>query len=87
MDKKWEELNDTIKELTDEKINEVAVDIYVYQCTGILRDDSFISKMAKKFQISVRDVEDYVLEELMDRYKELVLLLLKNRISDFLIKA
>lgn len=87
MDKTWKELEDTVKGLTDERINEVAVDIYDYQSTGVLRDDSFLSEMAEIFQISVRDVEYYVLEELKDRYKKLVLLLLKNRTSDFLIKA
>lgn len=87
MDKTWKELEDTIKGLTNERINEVAVDIYDYQSTGVLRDDSFLSEMAEIFQISVRDVEYYVLEELKDRYKKIVLLLLKNRTSDFLIKA
>lgn len=87
MDKTWKELEDTIKGLTDERINEIAVDIYDYQNTGVLRDDSFLSETAEIFQISVRDVEYYVLEELRDRYKKLVLLLLKNRTSDFLIKA
>lgn len=87
MDKTWKELEDTVKGLTDERINEVAVDIYDYQCTGVLGEDSFLGEMAEVFQISVRDVEYYVLEELKDRYKKLVLLLLKNRTSDFLIKA
>lgn len=87
MDKTWKELENTIKGLTDERINKIAVDIYDYQNTGVLRDDSFLSETAEIFQISVRDVEYYVLEELRDRYKKLVLLLLKNRTSDFLIKA
>ena len=87
MDRTCKELKDTIKGLTDERINEVAVDIYDYQSTGILRDDSFLSETAGIFQISVRDVEYYVLEELKDRYKKLVLLMMENRASDFLIKA
>lgn len=70
-----------------QRINEVAIDIYDYQATGILRDDSFISEMAGVFQISVRDVEYYILNELTDRYKKLVLLLMKNRINEFLQKA
>ena len=44
MDRTCKELKDTIKGLTDERINEVAVDIYDYQSTGILRDDSFLSQ-------------------------------------------
>ncbi len=87
MDKTWKKLEETIKGLTDERINEVAVDIYDYQSTGILRDDSFINEMSEIFEISVRDVEYYVLNELSDRYKKIVLLLMKERTSDFLIKA
>lgn len=87
MNKTWKELEETIKGLTDERINEVAVDIYDYQATGILREESFINEMSEIFEISVRDVEYYVLNELSDRYKKIVLLLMKERTSDFMIKA
>lgn len=84
---KWEQLEDTIKGLTDERLIEVAKEIYDYTETSKNVEDSFVNEMSELLHIQNRDIEHYVLDELSRRYKTLVLLLLKNRIGDFIVKA
>lgn len=83
----WKDLENTVHGLTDERLNEIAVDIYDHKKTGALQEDSLVGEIADILKISVRDVEYYALEEMKDRYKKLVLLLLKERTGDFLVNA
>lgn len=84
MSKTWKELKDTIRGLPDERLIETANEIFDYQNTGIIAEDAYINEMAHIYEISNRDVEYHVLEELSNRYRKLILLLMKNKMSEFL---
>lgn len=84
MDKSWKELEDMIDGLTDERLIEIANEIFDYQKTGNTSEDAFVIETSELLKIANRDVEYYVLDELSKRYRKLVLLLMKNRIGDFL---
>ena len=58
--------------LPDERLIEIANEIFDYQKAGTTTEDAFVNEMSRIFQIS------------NNRYRKLILLLMKNRIGDFL---
>lgn len=81
----YKELINVINKLTDEKINEIAIEIYTYQKTGIFPKECFMREMVDTFEISIKDVKHILFSEMSKRYKIIVLLLLENRINDFIV--
>lgn len=80
------EIQEYIKHMDENGLRNLCEDIYEWRYVrGTLRPDCFINQLAENIQYwEIREIEDIVLEVGAKRFRNVVLLLLKNRPTDYL---
>lgn len=78
------QLKDEIQLLDNKVLYQCCNDIKQWQATGVLPNPSILLKMADDYNVNARDMESAVLDEVVHRHKDIISMILKNRIKDFL---
>lgn len=77
-------LEEDIHQIDNRILYQCCEDIKIWQTSGVLPYHSTLSKIAKDYEMEPRDVENMVLDEVVDRHRDIISLIVKNRISVFL---
>lgn len=73
------------KDLSDDKLIEMCDEIFEWKYNlGILPDESPLRQLADETNMSVRGLEENILNEASHRFKKLILLLMLDRPYNFL---
>lgn len=78
------QLKDEIQLLDNKVLYQCCNDIKQWKSTGVLPNPSILLKMADDYNVNARDMENAVLDEVVHRHKDIISMILKNRIKDFL---
>lgn len=78
------ELKDFINERTDGDLVMLCNEIYDWHITGVLDQDSLLSRIKKDSNAKSEEIEDIILNILAERLGKVVLLLLEKRPYKFL---
>lgn len=78
------ELKDFISERSDGDLVMLCNEIYDWHVTGILDQDSLLSRIKKDSNVKSEEIEDIILNILVERLGKVVLLLLEKRPYKFL---
>lgn len=77
-------LEEDIHQIDNRILYQCCDDIKIWQASGVLPYPSTLSKIAKDYDMEPRDVENMVLDEMVNRHRDIISLIVKNRINAFL---
>jgi hypothetical protein len=79
------EMENFVMNMDDKKIIDICENIYYWRETGTLGEGTVLSKLAKESNFpDVKMIETLVISEAHTRYKNLVLLLMKDMPSNYM---
>lgn len=81
-----EEVRNYIKHMDENGLTNLCNDIYEWKyVTGKLKPDCTLNQLAENLQYwEIRDIEEIVIEVAMERFENVVLLLMKTNASSYL---